>query len=69
MNPRDQSLAGIKDEKFALLTMYGKGSILRPIFLERLNASVIHTDQFNTDLLGSFMPLAEIVRYECGDVA
>lgn len=34
--------------------MHGKESILSPIFMERLNASVIHTDQFDTDLLGSF---------------
>ncbi|WP_371193064.1 DUF6671 family protein [Glaciecola sp. SC05] len=40
--------------RIALLTKHGKQDILQPILASEFNTSIIHTDSFDTDSLGTF---------------
>jgi ribosomal protein S27AE len=44
----------IVNQKVALLTKHGKQTLIAPLFLEAFNTTIVHTDSFDTDLLGAF---------------
>jgi ribosomal protein S27AE len=44
----------IVNQKVALLTKHGKQTLIAPLFLEAFNSTIVHTDTFDTDLLGAF---------------
>ena len=44
----------IVNQKVALLTKHGKQTLIAPLFLDAFNSTIVHTDSFDTDLLGAF---------------
>lgn len=43
-----------QDKTFALLTLHGKEQSIAPVLWEKLNVTIVHTDAYDTDSLGTF---------------
>lgn len=54
MNHQNNLIQNLKNERIAFLTRHQKEKLLSPIFHQNFGCSLIHTDNLDTDTLGTF---------------